>query len=55
MGTQPSPRADGLRAMREARFELNQRRMKEGRGKTVDRPKAIAKKSVAKKTKGKKR
>lgn len=35
--------------MREARFEENQRRMKEDVGKTVDRPKAIAKKPAKKK------
>lgn len=44
---QPSPRADALRAFREANYEINQRRMREDMGKTVDRPKAIAK--VAKK------
>jgi hypothetical protein len=55
MSNQPSPRADALRAMREAKFELNQRRMKEDMGKTVDRPKAISKKAAAKKNKGKKR
>ncbi len=51
MGQQPSPRADGLRAMREANFERNQRRMREEQGNTVDRPKPIAKKAAKKKAK----
>jgi hypothetical protein len=46
---QSYPRTEGLRAMREARFELNQRRMREEQGKTIDRPKAIAKKLGKKK------
>lgn len=49
MSNQPTPRADGLRAMREARYELNQRRMKEEQSNILDRPKAIAKKAAKKK------
>lgn len=48
---QPTPRADALRQMREANYEMNQRRMKEEQVKTVDRPKAIAKKTAKKKAK----
>ena len=43
MSREPSPRADALRAMREAKYELNQRRMKEEQGRTVERPKPAAK------------
>ncbi len=43
-----TPRADGLRAMREAKFDMNQRRMKEEQGKTVERPKPTVKKMPAK-------
>jgi hypothetical protein len=35
--------------MREANYERNQRRMREEQGMTVDRPKAIAKKTAKKK------
>jgi hypothetical protein len=47
--SQPTPRADALRAMREAKFDFNQRRMREDMGRTSDRPKAIAKKAAKKK------
>lgn len=56
---QPSPRADALRAMREARYDLNQKRMKEDQGRTVERPtvaavnKKAAKQKPAKKSKRK--
>lgn len=34
----PTPRADGLRAMREAKFDASQRRMKDEAAKAIDRP-----------------
>lgn len=40
---------EALRAQREANYLMNQQRMKEQQGKTVDRPKAVVKKAPKKK------
>jgi hypothetical protein len=51
---QPSPKSDALRAAREAKFDREQRRMKEEQGKAVEKPAAIAKKKPAVKKTGRK-
>jgi hypothetical protein len=43
---QPSPKSDALRAAREAKFDREQRRMKEEQGRMVEKPTAIAKKKA---------